>query len=128
MGAFMHHVCSICADPIAAGEWYQHAAGDYHRACFESIAAASVNVERWNGAAADCSLCHDRVAPHSLVVIPAQLVVHLRCFFNPPTAGRKSVGASAAQSTLIDHSAALLRCSNVLSQWPPMCPAFYSEP
>jgi hypothetical protein len=36
----MKHRCLICADDIAAGDLLQHLTGDYHSACFSSIAAA----------------------------------------------------------------------------------------
>ena len=44
-------------------------------------------------------LCHDAVAPHSVVVRPGQFVVHLRCFFDAPRAGRNSLGAAPSVQT-----------------------------
>jgi len=35
-----------------------------------------------------------------LVVKPSHLVVHLSCFFNPPSARGKSLGAAASMPTL----------------------------
>jgi hypothetical protein len=60
------------------------------------------------------SLCGRPVAPHAVVVTPGDLVVHLRCFFDPPAAGRKSLGAGASTRTQREHGTALCRCSHVL--------------
>jgi hypothetical protein len=56
-------VCLICANAVAAEELHQHATGDYHKACFASIAAAGVAVERSNGVAACCVLCQSNISP-----------------------------------------------------------------
>ena len=114
----MKHRCLICADDIAAGDLLQHLTGDYHSACFSSIAAAGVSIERWSadgdGNGARCSLCRDGIAPRAVVVRPGELVVHLSCFFNPPRVSRNSLGAAAWAPTLKEQSLGLRRCAQVL--------------
>lgn len=110
----MHPVCLICASHITAEELYQHLTGDYHQACFDSITAATLSVEYWNGNGACCHLCGRSIALHAVVVTPGDLVVHLRCFFDPPAAGRKSLGAGAWTRTQRERGTALCRCSRVL--------------
>ena len=96
-GVFMQYAtCLICADEIATGELRQHLTGDYHTGCFTTIAAAGITVDRWTGEEATCALCQQDIARQAVVVKPAHLVVHLRCFFTPPRAARKSLGAAAA--------------------------------
>lgn len=112
----MQHTCAICADEVPADERFQHPTGDYHKACFDSIAAAALKVERWSDGTASCHLCNEAVAPRALVVTPGPLVVHLRCFFVPPSAGRKSLGAAATLPPLRARSAGLRRWSRVLRQ------------
>jgi len=96
-GVFMQYaICLICADEIATGELRQHLTGDYHTGCFTTIAAAGITVDRWTGEEAKCALCQQDIARQAVVVKPAHLVVHLRCFFTPPRAARKSLGAAAS--------------------------------
>lgn len=106
--------CLICARPVAAHELLQHLTGDYHNACFASIAAAGVRVERWMGDGARCHLCRAHILAHAVVVRPAQLVVHLACFFTPPSASRASLGAAAWGQTPREVSDGLRKCSMVL--------------
>ena len=110
----MRRICLICANEIVTNELLQHLTGDYHEACFGSIAAAGVKVERSTRDGQRCLLCDEYIAPFSVVVTPAQLVVHLHCFFDPPAAGRRSLGAAAAAGTLLERIVALRRCSEVL--------------
>jgi hypothetical protein len=110
----MRSVCLICASHIAAEELYQHLTGDYHQACFDSISAAMLRVEHWGGEGAPCRLCGRAVAPHAVVVMPGDFVVHLRCFFDPPHAGRRSLGAGAWTRTPRERGAALCRYARVL--------------
>jgi|SRR5262249_36821246 len=112
---FMQRICLICADVIPASDLHQHLTGDYHRACFASIAAANVKVERWTqDDTAQCDLCHKDLPPFAVVLRAAHLVVHVRCFFIPPAYSSKSVGACAAMLTLTQRSVALRRYSHVL--------------
>jgi hypothetical protein len=83
----MQRRCSICADVIAAEDLHQHLTGDYHKACYASIAAAALHVEHASGDGARCHLCNDSIAQRAVVVTPGSLVVHLRCFFDPESAG-----------------------------------------
>lgn len=117
----MEHRCLICADQVAEGELLQHLTGDYHRACFASIAAAGVTIERWKpsggGGSSDgarCLLCRDGIAPFAIVVRPGGFVVHLKCFFNPPRASRASLGAAAWRQTVREQSLGLCRRSEIL--------------
>ena len=110
----MQHTCLIFADVIATNEVFQHATGDYHRACFGSIAAAALKAKQWSGAGARCHLCNHAIAPRAVIVMPGRFIVHLRCFFGSPSAGRKSRGAAASTATLVERSIGLCRESRVL--------------
>jgi hypothetical protein len=88
----------------------QYLTGDYHKACFASIAAAGLCVER-SDMSASCALCGDGVAAHSIIVRPGQLMVHLACFFVTPGNERWSLGAAAVTLTLNERSVALRQCA-----------------
>ena len=105
--------CLLCSESIATADRHQHLTGDYHKACFASVAAAGLRVEISEKTAV-CALCSDGVASGSIVVRPAHLVVHLACFFTPPRYGRHSLGAAAAGQTLNECSVALRQRSLLL--------------
>ena len=105
--------CLICTGSIAGTDRHQHLTGDYHKACFASVASAGLRVER-SETAGSCALCGDGVAAGSVIVRPAQLAVHLACFFIPPRNGRRSLGAAAPALTLSERSVALRQCARVM--------------
>jgi hypothetical protein len=105
--------CVLCTGSVTTDDRHQHLTGDYHKACFASVAAAGLRVER-SDRSAICALCGDGVAAHSIIVRPGQLVVHLACFFVTPGNGRRSLGAAAATPTLNERSVALRQCARVL--------------
>jgi hypothetical protein len=101
--------CLLCIGSVTANDPHQHLTGDYHKACFASIAAAGQRVER-SDISAFCALCDHGVAAHSIIVRPGQLVVHLACFFVTPRNERWSLGAAAATLTL-NERIALRQCA-----------------
>ena len=105
--------CLLCSESIATADRHQHLTGDYHKACFASVAAAGLRVEISEKTAV-CALCGDGVAAGSVIVRPAQLAVHLACFFIPLRNGRRSLGAAAPTLTLSERSVALRQCARVV--------------
>ena len=95
--------CLLCSESIATADRHQHLTGDYHKACFASVAAAGLRVE-----------ISEKTAVCSIIVRPAHLAVHLACFFTPPRYGRHSLGAAAAGQTLNEYSVALRQRSLLL--------------
>ena len=112
----MRSACLICSGDVDADDLLQHHTGDYHVACFASIGPAGVRVDRWTEEPTKCSLCQQQIARGAVIVRPAHLVVHLRCFFDPPRDWRKSLGAAAARATLAERSILLRARSRLLRQ------------
>src|SRR5207247_10351864 len=90
--------CLICTGSIAGTDRHQHLTGDYHKACFASVASAGLRVER-SETAGSCTLCGDGVAAGSVIVRPAQLAVHIACFFIPPRNGRRYLSGATPTTT-----------------------------
>jgi hypothetical protein len=112
----MRFACLICHHDVRAEDHLQHHTGDYHITCFASIGAAALSVDRWTDEPTKCSLCQQQIARGAVIIRPADLVVHLRCFFEPPREWRKSVGAAAARATLAELGMILRYRSRLLRQ------------